>query len=213
MAAPPKANCARRAQRHDLRAHGDRFIAHRAPLRAVRRDAGPHLARVEIGDQRREAAAVVLVRVGERHDVDGAEAAIPQVGRHHVFADIELRARDAPEGGDAAAIQQHAFAIGKQHQQAVALAHVDGGQFQFAGMNVGRERVPHQQHEQRRHRERPPARAPDGGGDQRRRKRDAEPYGRRGNPPVRFQVGVEPDHFLREPQRAARRSWRSSAIR
>ncbi len=97
--------------------------------------------------QRGQAADVILVRVRERDDVHGADAAVPQVGRHHVFADIELRRATAAERGDAAAIHQHAFAIGKDHQQAVALAHVDGGHLQLAGMELGRERVPEQQHQ------------------------------------------------------------------
>ena len=85
-----------------------------SPDGAFGRGAGPQLLGVEIGHQRRQAADVVLVRVRERHDVHGADAAVPQVGRHHVFADIELRPGCVAECGDAAAIHQHALAIGER---------------------------------------------------------------------------------------------------
>ena len=36
---------------------------------------------------------MVFMAVGERDDIDTADGAAPQVGRHHVFANIELRTR------------------------------------------------------------------------------------------------------------------------
>ena len=133
-----------------------------------------------------------------------ANAAIPEVRRHHVLADIELRPRDPPEGRNAAAIHQHPLAVGEYHQQAVALAHVDRGQLQLARADIGREGMPQEQREQDGYRRHGPARAPDRRCDQGGRQRDAEPYGRRRNPPVRFQAGVKPHHLLRGPKQGPR---------
>ena len=169
MAAPPKANCARRAQRHDLRAHGDRFIAYCAPLRTVRHDAGPNFTRVEIRDQRRKASAVILMRVGERHDVYRAEAAIPQVGRHDVLADIELRAA------------QSARRRGRRRHRAACVCHRETAPAGYRPV-PRRWRSIRVRRDERRARtgattaarataprsQRPPTGAPDGRGDQRR---------------------------------------------
>ncbi len=93
-------------------------------------------------------------RVRERHHIQAADAAVPQVGRHHVFADIELRPGLVAEGGNAAAIDEHALSIGEDDKNAVALAHVDGGHLQLAGMDVGREGMPEQQRQEHGHRQR-----------------------------------------------------------
>ena len=77
--------------RHDFDAVAAAFCRSSRQVGAVGSGAGPQLLGVEIGHQRGQAADVILVRVRERHHIDAADAAVPQVGRHHVFADIELR--------------------------------------------------------------------------------------------------------------------------
>ena len=66
------------------------------------------------------------VRDGD--DVQRADAAVPEVGRDHILADIELRARNPSERRNAAAIHEHAAAIGENDEQTIALADVDRGE-------------------------------------------------------------------------------------
>ena len=96
---------------------------------------------MEIVDQRGQASDVIFVGVRQGDHVHGAHGAGPEIGRDYVFADIELRTRGVAEGRDAAAIHQHALSIGEGDQQAVALADIDGGQFQLAGFLIGGERM------------------------------------------------------------------------
>ena len=52
-------------------------------------DGDPELARVEVAQDGGHAAHVVGVGVGEGDDVERAELARPEVGRHDFFADVK----------------------------------------------------------------------------------------------------------------------------
>src|SRR5471030_1457595 len=192
---------ARGLEGDDAGVYGCGLLADGLPDGALGGSAGPDFPGVEIGDQGGESADMVVVGVGHGDDVQAAEAAFPEIGRDYIFTDIELRGGPTAKSGDAAAIEEHALAIREDHQQAVALAHVDGRHLQFAGVDFGRERVPEQQRQGSGYSDdrcdAPPAAARQGTGDERGGERYGQPERRRGDAPVWFDIGVPRDHFLR----------------
>ena len=107
-------------------------------------DRDPQLARAEVAEDGGHAAHVVGMRVGEGDDVETAELARPEVGRNHLFANVEggvFRAeargvlRVGSRSGWPARVDEHGAAGGRDNQQRVALADVDGGNFKLAGMD------------------------------------------------------------------------------
>ena len=59
---------------------------------------------------------------------------LQRIGRDHVLADVDARARaaDVVASRQAAAVHQHRAAVGKGHENRVALAHVEDRDFQTA---------------------------------------------------------------------------------
>ena len=87
------------------------------------------------------------VRVRGRDDIQVAEAARPQIGRDHVLADIHVWTPHFSVGKNASAVDQHRASLGKDHQQAVPLAHVDRGEFQLIRRVRRRPGLPEQNRE------------------------------------------------------------------
>jgi len=89
--------------------------------------ANPQFGNAKILDDGVEAVEMVVVRVGERDDVEALEAAGPEVGRDDFFADVGASAIAAgPRGaGEAAAVDEHSAAIGEGGEDRVTLADIE----------------------------------------------------------------------------------------
>ena len=103
------------------------------PAGRIGSGSGPDFARVKRVHQRREAADVILVAVGGCDHIERADTASPEVGSHHVFARVEAAAGLASVAGEAAAIHEHALAVGERDEDAIALADVDDGHLSRPG--------------------------------------------------------------------------------
>ncbi len=79
------------------------------------------------------------------------DSPVPQIRRNHILADIQVGLPAFAELQQPAAVHQHAASSGKYQQQAVALAHVDGRQFEYLRLNLRRPGMPHQQGEENQH--------------------------------------------------------------
>ena len=88
---------------------------------------------MKIGQHRRHASHVVGVSVGYRHDVELVKLPRPQVGRHHILSDIQFRVH--PERYPAG-IDQEGAALRRHQKDRIALAHVNGGDFEHAGSKL-----------------------------------------------------------------------------
>ena len=99
----------------------------------------------------RHATDVVLVSMRKRHDVQTADRAAPEVGRHHILTDIQLRLGATAECGDAAAIHQHQLPVGKRDENRVALAHIDRRDLQHTCRDMSGEWRPEQNGQQGEH--------------------------------------------------------------
>src|SRR5580692_11472328 len=84
---------------------------------------------MEIGHYRRHASHVVGVSVGERHDVELMKPSRPQVGRHYILPDIQLRVHPRR---DTAGIDQERAALWRNQKDRIALADVDSGEFEYS---------------------------------------------------------------------------------
>ena len=107
----------------------------------------------------------------------------------------------ASESRDTSAIQQHALAVGKDHQQAITLADIDGRNFQLpATRSAGTAaRAEARASLTTASGSAPPASARQRRGNQSRRERQGKPQRRRGDTPVRLQGGVPGHDALRKP--------------
>src|SRR5262245_49178161 len=140
-------------QRPDHAACPGSILPHPIPRRIMWGGTCPQLRGPKAGYHRGESANVILMRVRYRHHVEMTDSAIPQVGSHHVLADIQIPAGGPSECGCPAAIEKHRFAVRKYDEEAIALTHVDGSKFEFTGVERGRKRMPEKDRKQRRRRE------------------------------------------------------------
>src|ERR1700685_874400 len=91
---------------------------------------------------------MILMGVGYDEHVDAPYPPAPQIGRDNVFTRIEVGAplaravRENP-----ATIYNHRLAVGKNQEQPIAWADVDGGQFKFPAADVRRPRLPQENRE------------------------------------------------------------------
>ena len=98
----------------------------------------------EVAQDGGHSSHVVGVGVGEGDDIEAAELARPEVGRDDLFADVEGGGgKDGVLGvgggpGGATGVDEHGAASGADNQQRVALADIDGGDFELVGMDGGR---------------------------------------------------------------------------
>ncbi len=99
--------------------------------RSGRVHAIPEFTRLKVGDDAGHAAHVIAVRVRDGDRVQPANAARPEIGRDHFLADIEVGAHVARH---AAGVHQQRFAFGRDQQQRIALADIDGRDLEYAGM-------------------------------------------------------------------------------
>ncbi len=83
---------------------------------------------MKIAQDRRHPADVVRVAVAEGDRVQMAQPALPQIGRNHVLANIQLAVAHPQQS---AGVQQQRAAVRRDHQKRVALSNVDGGNFQL----------------------------------------------------------------------------------
>ena len=136
------------------------------------------------------------MRVRGDQNIDAPDLAAPQVRGNHVLSGVEIRlAPAAAKLQHASAVDHHSPALWKHQQQAVALSHVDGREFQRSRGDLGRPRLPQQQREQGQHRRGgnpAPAAMPDQQceSDQRRRETQGQPQRRIRHAPGRLDVRV-----------------------
>ena len=98
-------------------------------------DADPELAGMEVAEDGGHAAQVVGVRVGEHEDIETAKMTGPEIGRDDLLADVPSAGDDVGAAtGGTSGVHQHGLAEGADDEQGVALADVDGGDFELAGM-------------------------------------------------------------------------------
>ena len=115
--------------------------------RGVGVDADPELAGAEVAQHGGHAAHVVGVGVGEGDDVEAADAGATRgrarrpLRRRRRWLSWRRRFRRCGGAGGAAGVDEHGAAGGADDEQGVALADVDGGDFELAGMD-GRRRGP-----------------------------------------------------------------------
>ena len=88
--------------------------------------AHPEFIGMEVAQNRRESAHVIGVGMAERHCIKVADAARPERRGDYLVANIELLRSLSRTATEPAAIHQQGFAIGRDEQQRVSLAHVDG---------------------------------------------------------------------------------------
>ncbi len=88
----------------------------------------------KIAQDRKHSTHVIAVRVGQGDGIETADIARPQYGRDHVFADFKVSAGGlgAPDG--TAGVDEQGFSLGRDQQQRISLAHVDGRDLEHAGM-------------------------------------------------------------------------------
>jgi len=108
-------------------------------------DADPELGGVEVAQDGGHAAHVIAVSVGEGDGVEMADVAGPEVGGDDLFADVEAGGRGGGAGrgaGEDAAdwasgVDEEGAAFGTDDEEGVALADVDGGDFEGVGGGEG----------------------------------------------------------------------------
>ena len=104
-------------------------------------DGDPELAGTEVAQDSGHSAHVIGVGVCEGDDIEAAELSRPEVGRDDLFADVEGGGgKDGVLGvgggpGGATGVDEHGAASGADNQQRVALADIDGGDFELVGMD------------------------------------------------------------------------------
>ena len=76
---------------------------------------------------------MVGMRVRDGEGVEAADGARPQVRRHNVFADIQIRMRPARQ---ASRIHQQGTAAGGHQQNRVSLAYINGCHLEHRGPNL-----------------------------------------------------------------------------
>jgi hypothetical protein len=81
---------------------------------------------MEVAQHGGQAAHVVGVSVGEGDHIEAANAARPQNLRDDLLADVIVLRRLMRAAAKAAAIDEQGFAVGRNQQQGIALAYVDG---------------------------------------------------------------------------------------
>ena len=103
--------------------------------RDVRIGAHPQHPGTKIAQDGRHSAHVIAVRVGESDGVETADIARPQYRRDHVFADFKVGVRrpGRPPMGPPG-VDEQGFSLGRDQQQRIPLADVDGGDLEHAGM-------------------------------------------------------------------------------
>ena len=103
----------------------------------------PNAAGMEILGHRQSASLMILMGMRHHQQVDAPDTAAPEIGRDYILTRIQIRtpaARTIRE--NPTRIHHRDFAVGKNHQQAIALAHVDRRQLQPPSPHVGRPRLP-----------------------------------------------------------------------
>jgi hypothetical protein len=102
------------------------------PKREARRNNPvPQIPRLKVGDDAAHSAEVVGVRVRDGDRVEPPDAARPEVRRDHFLSGIELRPGVLRH---ASGVHQQGLAFRRDQQQRIALADIDGGNFQDARM-------------------------------------------------------------------------------
>ena len=110
-------------------------------------DGDPKFAGTEVAQDGGHSSHVVGVGVGEGYDVEAAEVARPEVGGDDLFSDVEcgiFRAKTfgvlgvGGGPGGATGVDEHGAASGADNEERIALAYIDGGDFELVGMDGGR---------------------------------------------------------------------------
>ena len=150
---------------------------------------------------------MVVMEVGDGDGIQVMDSAIPKVRGDYVFANIDAGGGVGrlAECGNTAGIHEYQFAIGKGEQDGIALADIDGGKFECAGLGDGGERVGDQdgQGDERGREccETNSARQADGGNGQANQEGESQPERRIGDAVGRLPAGVEGDDRFGEVQK------------
>jgi len=88
---------------------------------------------MEICDDRRHAAEMIGMRVRDHDGVDVVDAAIPQIGRNNLLADVKIGVH--PER-QASRVHQENTSSGRDEQDRIALADIDRSHLQDPGVEV-----------------------------------------------------------------------------
>src|SRR3981081_3161178 len=84
---------------------------------------------MKVSEDGRHASHMIGVRMRQGHYVELVKSARPQVGRHYIFADIQLRMH--PERYPSR-IHQKRAALRRNQKDRIALANVNGRQFEHS---------------------------------------------------------------------------------
>ena len=132
----------------------------------------PELANAEIPQHRGQSAEMIFVAMGERDDINAFQAPTPKIGRDHVFANVDAGAVavNVRAARQSAAVHQHRPAVGKSHENGIALPDIENGNLEAAARQAGRKGMRGDQNgENQPGRKRYPL-AADGGGSKAKRK-------------------------------------------
>lgn len=107
---------------------------------------GPEFGHAEIAQNGGQTAGVIVVEMRNGDCVQVMDSARPQVGRDHIFADVQAGGgfNRFVEQRDSAGIHQDDFAIREGNQDSVALADIDCGDFKRARLGECGEGVRYQ---------------------------------------------------------------------
>src|SRR5271168_569710 len=87
---------------------------------------------MKIFNQGGQTASMVVMSMRQHHHVHRANGPLPKIRRDYILTDIDFGLGVCSVSQESTAIHQHQFSIRKRHQQAVALAYIDGGQLEFS---------------------------------------------------------------------------------
>src|SRR5262249_28175119 len=87
---------------------------------------------MKVGQDPGYAPHVAGMSVSTRQHVDRRKSGYQKVWRHYIFPDIQFRMH--PEG-NTAGIHQERATFGRNHKDGIALAYIDGGNFEHSRLD------------------------------------------------------------------------------
>ena len=86
---------------------------------------------------------MVVMRMRQRHHIELLDSTRPQIWRHHVFPRVRPRSRTANgfSARLAATVDQHHVPAGRNHENRIALTHIENAHLEFPVLQPRRKRV------------------------------------------------------------------------
>ena len=129
----PEVEVASAGERENFHIFGAGLFAHGRPGCAGGHGAGPKLGGVEVFDDGGQPAGVIVVGMRERYNVDFADGAAPEIGRHDILADVDDEKRGVgPKESTPPPSISSSFRIREADQQTIALSDIDRRELEFA---------------------------------------------------------------------------------